>query len=99
MFREQYNAKNNFLTFDFMKKILLGAFIGALVASISTVFAMGDFFKDDNEIPDWARDPIYNLKLNGFITGYDDDTYRPNQAVTRAELAVILDRVIESLGK
>ncbi|MGO4888777.1 glycoside hydrolase family 3 N-terminal domain-containing protein [Anaerobacillus sp. MEB173] len=43
----------------------------------------------------WARDPIQLLASNNLIGGYTDKTFRPNQAVTRAEFAVFLTRVIQ----
>ncbi|MFA4967682.1 MAG: S-layer homology domain-containing protein [Candidatus Margulisiibacteriota bacterium] len=38
----------------------------------------------------WAKDPIEYLATLGIISGYADDTFRPDQAVTRAELATML---------
>ena len=35
----------------------------------------------------------------GIIKGYDDNTLRPNEYVTRAEYAVMLDRFLEYVGK
>ena len=42
----------------------------------------------------WAADTIRTMSSNGLIGGYSDGTYRPNQAVTRAEFVVFLTRVI-----
>jgi len=42
----------------------------------------------------WAADSIRTMSSNGLIGGYSDGTYRPNQAVTRAEFVVFLSRVI-----
>lgn len=38
----------------------------------------------------WAKEPIEYLATLGMIGGYPDDTFRPDQALTRAELAVLL---------
>ena len=38
----------------------------------------------------WAKDPIEYLATLGMVGGYSDDTFRPTQPVTRAELATML---------
>jgi hypothetical protein len=43
----------------------------------------------------WAAKPIQNLADQGVINGYPDGTFKPDQAVTRAELAKMLGK---SLG-
>ena len=40
------------------------------------------------------RDSIIKAASNGLINGYPDGTYRPNNPITRAEMAVILGRYI-----
>ncbi|MDR6716984.1 glycoside hydrolase family 3 N-terminal domain-containing protein [Paenibacillus sp. 2003] len=42
----------------------------------------------------WAAAPILIMSSNGLVGGYSDATFRPNQAVTRAEYAVFMARVI-----
>lgn len=50
-------------------------------------------FEDDDDTADWAKDSVKKLYNKKVINGYEDDhTFRPNKPVTRAELAVILDR-------
>jgi hypothetical protein len=41
----------------------------------------------------WAEQSIRRVMGNGFMKGYPDGSFRPDQPVTRAELAVILDRL------
>ena len=41
----------------------------------------------------WAEREIRNAIERGLLRGYPDGTFRPEQLVTRAELAVILDRL------
>jgi len=38
----------------------------------------------------WAKDAIKYLTTLGMLTGYPDDTFRPEEALTRAEIAVML---------
>lgn len=49
-------------------------------------------FKDTGS--HWAKDAIDNLSKNGIITGYDDNTIRPNKNITRAEFFTIVDRYL-----
>ncbi|WP_138753027.1 S-layer homology domain-containing protein [Paenibacillus sinopodophylli] len=52
-------------------------------------------FKDANEIPAGSVGYVALALKKGIITGYEDKhgkTFRPNQPVTRAELAALLDR-------
>ncbi|MFD0717480.1 S-layer homology domain-containing protein [Paenibacillus sp. GCM10027626] len=49
-------------------------------------------FKDAKNIPAGSVGYVAVALEKGIITGYSDKTFRPNQPVTRAELAAILDR-------
>jgi hypothetical protein len=44
------------------------------------------------DLPDdyWAKKPIEYLATLGIMGGYPDQTFRPNKALTRAELAAVL---------
>lgn len=42
----------------------------------------------------WAYRSIAALTAHGWITGYDDGTFRPEQALTRAETAVLMNRFL-----
>lgn len=42
----------------------------------------------------WAKAPVKELLVRGVVRGYPDGTFRPEQAVTRAELVTILARVL-----
>ena len=54
---------------------------------------MTDKFKDiDNH---WAESAIISAAETGLMEGYEDGTFRPDVAVTRAELATILQRLKE----
>ncbi|MFD2115756.1 S-layer homology domain-containing protein [Paenibacillus yanchengensis] len=52
-------------------------------------------FKDSDEIAPWAKDAVERVYEAGLIKGYDDQTFRPTQAITRAEAAVTLARWLE----
>lgn len=42
----------------------------------------------------WAAKPIQNLADQGVVNGYPDGTFKPDQAVTRAELAKMLSKAL-----
>ncbi|WP_410771565.1 S8 family serine peptidase [Fontibacillus sp. BL9] len=46
----------------------------------------------------WYHNDVQTAVAKGFVTGYSDQSFAPDQAITRAEMAVILSRVLESLG-
>jgi len=49
-------------------------------------------FKDAKQIPAGSVGYVAVALEKGLITGYQDNTFRPSQQVTRAELAALLDR-------
>lgn len=48
-------------------------------------------FADNGQIPSWSRAAIMALAEKGTIRGFEDNTLRPNNLLTRAEAAVITD--------
>ncbi len=51
-------------------------------------------FRDISE-SDWSYSAIRKLAINRITLGFDDHTYRPREAVTRAQFAVFLYRVLQ----
>jgi hypothetical protein len=49
-------------------------------------------FKDANQIPAGSVGYIAVAIEKGLVDGFEDNTFRPNQPVTRAQLAALLDR-------
>lgn len=47
------------------------------------------YFNDYPDIPWWARKAVTAARLEGWICGYPDGSFRPNRVVTRSELAII----------
>lgn len=76
-----------------MKKSLVLVLCGVLIGS-SVTFAAGKIFPD---VPadSFYADAVANLSEKGIINGYPDGTFGPGNSVNRAELAVILDRMLE----
>ncbi|MFB4163263.1 S-layer homology domain-containing protein [Alteribacillus sp. JSM 102045] len=70
-----------------------------LAASISTgVFGTSaqaaSPFEDISE-DFWGYDDVTALTEQAIINGYPDDTYRPNQSLTRAQSAMIIGRALD----
>lgn len=51
-------------------------------------------FKDAGSIPDWAKPYVAASLKAGYVSGYEDGTFRPSALVTRGEVAVIVARVL-----
>lgn len=56
-------------------------------------------FIDKDTISDWATDDIKKaVKLN-IISGFEDNTFRPKETATRAQAALMLDKLFTALQK
>lgn len=60
-------------------------------------FSMGPTPKTFSDVPvtHWAYQTITVLSSNSIITGYQDNTFRPNNLVTRAEFSAMLARILK----
>ncbi len=47
----------------------------------------------------WAAESIDKLSKLGILKGDDNGNFRPNDPITRAETAVVIDRVLKYLGR
>jgi len=56
-------------------------------------------FTDDNSIAEYAKESVYWLKVNGMIDGVGDNTFAPNEPVTRAMAAKLIDSVLSFANK
>ncbi len=50
--------------------------------------------KDANKIPTWAKGQVAKAIELGIIKGYNDNTFRPDKTITRAEVAAMIARCI-----
>ncbi|MCT4584791.1 MAG: S-layer homology domain-containing protein, partial [Peptostreptococcaceae bacterium] len=48
----------------------------------------------DVSLKDWYYDDLRKAKAKGYISGYEDNTIRPNNKITRQEVAVIMAKVL-----
>ncbi len=50
-------------------------------------------FQDEKLIPNWAKEAVKEAAEKGWMKGDSEGNFRPNDSVTRAELAVVLSRL------
>ena len=81
-------------TFGAEKTITRGEFAAVLVR-FNQGIAQKDSGFTDVSADHWAADAIALCKELGWITGYADGTFGPEQPITRAEAAVMINRVLE----
>src|SRR5699024_8741778 len=48
----------------------------------------------DLTIGAWYERPVHHLIDNGWVTGFSDQTYRPDANITRGEVATLIDRTM-----
>lgn len=77
-----------------MKKVLLSFLAGVLIILIPSALALSTMFSDVSE-DEWYSGAVTSLSDKSIIEGYEDGTFRPTENVNRAELAVIIDRLID----
>lgn len=51
-------------------------------------------FSDSKEISFWAKDEVVGLAVQKLLTGYPDNTFRPQNKLTRAESAALIYRIL-----
>ncbi|MDT3425813.1 putative phosphodiesterase [Paenibacillus forsythiae] len=80
-------------TFHPNQKVNRAEFITLLMRAVKlpdTGKALG--FKDAGKIPAWSQAFIAQALDAGIIAGYNDSTFRPDQVITRAEMAALIVR-------
>lgn len=55
-------------------------------------------FQDASNIPDWAAPSVSAAVAAGILKGYEDNTFRANNAATRAEAAAMIYKLLEALN-
>lgn len=79
-------------TFQPNKAISRAEFVTVLAGIYGVNTSKGMPFSDVG--PGWCYDAVATAYANGWVSGYTDGTFRPNQTITRAEAVVILNSVL-----
>lgn len=70
-----------------MKRKIIPIMLMSMLTVSSSVYAFSDV---DNH---WAKDSINKLSQINIVKGYEDNTFRPDKNMTRAEVATIINRL------
>ncbi|HWI61081.1 MAG TPA: S-layer homology domain-containing protein [Symbiobacteriaceae bacterium] len=76
---------------QFAKLVVLGLKLQADPAPVLS-------FTDDAAIPEWAKGFVATAVAKGLIKGFDDGSFRPDEQVSRAQVAVIAARGLRHKG-
>lgn len=72
-----------------MKRLVMLLFITFLFFGLSSQVAFASGFRDVSS-SDWYYADVIYLTDSGILNGFEDGTFRPNEAVTRAQMAKII---------
>lgn len=91
---EVLGAKDNILRQD------LAALVNRALEVKSLTLNSGEKppLPDYEEISEYARDSVQKLYAAGIISGMEDGSFMPKEYVTRAQAAVILDKLLSAIG-
>ncbi len=53
-------------------------------------------FSDADKISDWAKNALSALVANGYVNGYPDGSFRPQDPITREELAQVFHNIFKT---
>lgn len=56
-------------------------------------------FSDNSKIPEWGRDAVYALVYNNILSGYEDNTFKPQNTLLRAEAFVLICKTLPFVYK
>ncbi len=84
--------------FEPQRPITRAEFIKIIVKALNLEIkdASGDVYNDVDK-SEWFAEFVECASENNIITGYPDGKFRPNDVISRNEIAVILSRIIENL--
>lgn len=55
-------------------------------------------FDDAGDVADYAKDAVAYMKAENIVSGYEDNTFRPNNFITRAEISQIVYNILSKEG-
>lgn len=94
------NSSINLINMNTKKKIffvLIGFLISLPLSVLAMVMPLDEF--SDVDMNAWYSSAVYGARQNGWMSGYDNGNFGPNNPVTRAELATILSRYDDRMEK
>jgi hypothetical protein len=79
-------------TFRPNNKVTRGEFASMIIRTFDIDPIEGSLF--DDTVDNWSESSINGAVGEGIITGYEDNTFRPNAPITREEMAVMISRAL-----
>lgn len=79
------------------KKFLISVLVAFFLLNTGAMALVNVVFMDENDFASWNKKEILHMAQEGILTGYEDGTFKPNKNITRAEVAVIADRLRDNL--
>ena len=76
----------------FNKKFLSGVLSAALLLSTVSVAAAGFSDVENDPTVKWAVPYINEMAEKGYIKGYEDGTFKPNNTISKTESLILLSR-------
>ncbi len=90
-------AENIFLPQKYITREQMAAMLSGASPSAAEPEGTGVSFTDTGDIAPWARESVSKAACSGLIKGFPDGSFRPLEATTRAEAAVVLHRLIKGI--
>jgi|GEM_PF-5699602 len=78
-----------------MFQLFLGSFVVSAAGNSSNITASNEATVNDDISGHWAEATIKSWLEQGYINGYSDGSFRPNNGITRAEFVKIVNHVFE----
>ncbi|MEA4920019.1 MAG: Ig-like domain-containing protein [Clostridiaceae bacterium] len=76
-----------------LQKLLSITFLVFFLCSLTAINAnAATTFSDVSS--HWSKDYVYKAVSHGYVDGYDDGTFKPNKAITRAEFCKMLNKAL-----
>ncbi|MFD0695186.1 S-layer homology domain-containing protein [Paenibacillus sp. GCM10027628] len=81
------------------KQITRAEFAALLVRALGLLEVNGGSSFTDVKATDWYAGAVGTAQKAGFITGYEDGTFKPNANITREQMVAMIQRAIKFAGK
>lgn len=79
------------------KKFLISVLLTFFVLNTSALALTNKVFTDEGVFASWYSKEVKDLTSKNIIQGYKDGSFKPDNNITRAESAVIIDRAYDDL--
>ncbi|WP_261301813.1 S-layer homology domain-containing protein [Paenibacillus andongensis] len=86
-------------TFAPDSQITRAEFSSLLVRALGLVEEKGTPSFTDVKATDWFANAVGTAQKAGFITGFEDGTFKPNANITREQMVVMIQRALKFVGK